>query len=129
MALRAGVGEGLEPTGECLHLQTGRGGGVVRWWAGGLVGWCCVDGVETCGEMKVGKCGQRAGRRGAEVHAEVQRYAHLGVLRLALRRARLELLLETSHLVSGETAAGAGDWGWAREILGTPGLEHSNLSL
>ena len=47
------------------------------------------------------------------MHAEVQRYAHLGVLRLALRRARLELLLETSHLVSGETAAEAGDWAWA----------------
>ena len=125
MALRAGVGEGLEPTGECLHLQTGRGGGVVRWWAGGLVGWCCVDGVETCGEMKVGKCAQvwrcraapgsvqGAEVRGAEVHAEVQRYARLGVLRLALRRARLELLLETSHLVSGETAAGTGAWAWA----------------
>ena len=87
VALRAGVGEGLEPTGERLHLQKGRGGGVVRWWGGGVVGWSCVEGVETCGKMKVGKCGQvwrcreaQGSVQGAEVQRCMQRCSGMRTL-------------------------------------------------
>ena len=78
------MGEGLEPTAERLHLQTGRGSGAVEQWGGGEVwegeGGQVWAGVEVWGGDEVMRCeeaqdsvqGAEVQRyRGAEVHAEV----------------------------------------------------------